>query len=79
MDYFREMLNMSGTIMKEVSDAIDRGDYSNLSSTLRRQMQGFTDGMKGNMGDTTGAVTDLLILILEQGQRTRADRAQGPI
>lgn len=50
MDYFREMLNMGGTIMKEVSDAIDKGDYSNLSSTIRRQMQGFTDGMKGNMG-----------------------------
>ena len=52
MDYIREMLNMSGTIMKEVTDAIDRGDYSNLSSTIRRQVQGFTDGMKGTTGGT---------------------------
>ncbi|MBQ7246205.1 MAG: 5-bromo-4-chloroindolyl phosphate hydrolysis family protein [Firmicutes bacterium] len=48
MDYIREMLNMSGNIMKEVTDAIDRGDYSNLSATIRRQVSGFTDGMRGN-------------------------------
>ena len=52
MDYIREMLNMSGNIMKEVTDAIDRGDYSNLSSTIRRQVQGFTDGMRGTAGGT---------------------------
>lgn len=50
MDYIREMLNMSGNIMKEVTDAIDRGDYSNLSATIRKQVSGFTDGMRGTTG-----------------------------
>ncbi|MBO4234994.1 MAG: 5-bromo-4-chloroindolyl phosphate hydrolysis family protein [Firmicutes bacterium] len=50
MDYIREMLNMSGNIMKEVTDAIDRGDYSNLSATIRKQVAGFTDGMRGTTG-----------------------------
>lgn len=48
MDYIREMLNMGGNIMQEVNDAIDRGDYSNLASSIRRQVSSFSEGMRGN-------------------------------
>lgn len=50
MDYIREMLNMGSAIMQEVNDAIDRGNYSNLSSNIRRQVNGFTSGMRDGTG-----------------------------
>ncbi len=42
MDYIREMLNAGSRIMETVNDAIDSGDYSNLTKKITEEMSGYT-------------------------------------
>ena len=42
MDYIREMLNAGSRIMDAVNDAVERGDYSNLTKNITEEMSGYT-------------------------------------
>ena len=42
MDYIREMLNAGSRIMDAVNDAVERGDYSNLTKNITDEMSGYT-------------------------------------
>ena len=83
MDYIREMLNAGSRIMDTVNDAIERGDYSDLTKKITEEMSGYTrnatDDVRQRMNKAGSRYKTYTTYNVNRGPRNASSSGYRPI